>query len=265
MSFDQSAYGVDEADDPNTADTTENEVTVTLTLDVDPERTVSIPLSRDNQGGASDADYSGVPASLAFNSGETSKTFTFTATDDSVVDEGESVKLAFGSLPAGVTPGSTSETTISIADNDVPGVTVSFGAATYTANEGGTATVEVTLDTAPGREVVIPLSATNQGGAVDEDYSGVPASVTFSATQTSRTFTFTAIDDAVDDDGESVKLGFGTLPDKVTAGTPSETTVSITDNDVPDVTVSFAAAAYTAAEGGSATITVSLDRPRSGR
>ena len=75
-------------------------VAVTVTLDDDPERQVVIPLIRTNEDGASDSDYSGVPASLTFASGDTQKTFTFTATDDSADDDGESVKVGFGALPS---------------------------------------------------------------------------------------------------------------------------------------------------------------------
>ena len=47
----------------------------------------------------------------------------------------------------------------------------------------------------------------------------------------------------MDDDGESVKLTFDTdnLPTGVTEGTTKETVVSITDDDVPSVTVEFGA------------------------
>ena len=230
-----------------------------MTLSADPERTVAIPVTKTEQGGASAADYSGVPATVTFNAGDTSKTFDFAATQDAEDDDGESVKLAFGALPTGVRAGATDETTVSITDDDDPAVTVSFGAATYTAAEGGTATVTVTLSADPERTVAIPVTKTNQGGATAADYSGVPATVTFNAGDTSKTFTFTAAQDTVDDDGESVRLAFGTsLPAGVSAGSPSETTVSITDDDDPAVTVSFGAATYTAAEGGTATVTVTL-------
>ena len=43
-------------------------VTVKVQLDADPERTVTIPLTEEGQDGASNADYSGVPASVVFNS-----------------------------------------------------------------------------------------------------------------------------------------------------------------------------------------------------
>ena len=43
-------------------------VTVKVTLNADPERTVTIPITKANQGGASSVDYSGVPANVTFNS-----------------------------------------------------------------------------------------------------------------------------------------------------------------------------------------------------
>ena len=65
--------------------------------------------------------------------------------------------------------------------------------------------------------------ATNQGDTSNSDYLLSATSVT---TDTSKTFTFTATQDSVDDDGESVDLGFGTLPGGVSAGLVPKTTVS---------------------------------------
>ena len=114
---------------------------------------------------------------------------------------------------------------------------VSFGAGSYSVDEGGTVEVTVQLDAAPGREVTVPVSAAGAGGAMPPgetgaDWSGVPENVTFGATDTEQTFTLAATDDTDVDAGESVALSFGTLPAGVTAGTPSEATVTITDNDV---------------------------------
>ena len=248
VSFENATYSVDEG----------NSVTVKVQLSADPERTVTIPMSKTDQGGASSADYSGVPASVVFNSGDTAKDITFAATQDTVDDDGESVKLEFGTLPTGVTGGSTDETTVSIGDDDVPGVTVQFEQATYTAAEGNSVSVKVTLDEAPERQVVIPLTQTAQGGVSSADYSGVPANVSFGAAHTEKTFSFAATADSLDDDGESVKITFGTLPAGVSEGTRNETVVSITDDDVPAVTVSFEQSSYTVAEGSSVTVKVKL-------
>ena len=235
---------------------------VKVTLSEDPERTVTLPITKTDQDGASSADYSGVPSSVTFNAGDTEKSFTFTATDDSVDDDGESVKLTFTNLPTGVTEGTTKETVISITDDDVPSVTVEYGSATYSVEESDDATttetkenevtVTVKLSADPERTVTIPIEKTDQDGASSADYSGVPASVEFNSGDTSKTFTFTATADTVDDDGEWVKLTFDTanLPTGVTEGTTNESVVSINDDDLPaDVDVEFEESSYMVAEG----------------
>ena len=188
-------------------------VEVTVVLSGDPEREVSIPLVRRHLGGASEADYSGVPASITFSSGVTTRTFEFTAADDGEDDDGESVAIGFGDLPSRVSGGT--ETTVSIQDNDDPEVMVSFGSSGYEVPEGATVEVTVVLSGDPEREVSIPLVRRHLGGASEADYSGVPASITFSSGVTTRTFEFTAADDGEDDDGESVVIGLGDLPSRV--------------------------------------------------
>ena len=137
---------------------------------------------------------------------------------------------------------------------------VSYGAATYSVDEGATVVVTVSLSGAPGREVTVPATATAAGGATAQgetgaDWSGVPETVTFGATSTAQTFTLTATQDMSDDDGESVVLTFGTLPPGVEAGTVTEATVTIGDDDAaPTVTVADAAAS----EGDSVAFVVTL-------
>ena len=112
-------------------------------------------------------------------------------------------------------------------------VTVSFGAAAYTAAEGGdAATVTVRLSEAPGRPLAIPLKSMGATGASDDDYSGVPSAVAFASTDTATTFDVTAFNDTDDDDGETVELAFGELlPSGVTLGSPDAATVTLADND----------------------------------
>ena len=230
---------------------------MTVTLSADPERTVLIPLTATPQGDTTAADYS-VPTSVTFNVGEMSQTITFNATQDDIDDDGESVVLAFGTLPSGVSAGTTTQATVSITDDDDPQVSVSFGQAAYTVAEGGTQSVTVTLSADPERTVLIPLTATPQGDTTAADYS-VPTSVTFNVGDTSQTITFNATQDADDDDGESVVLAFGTtLLPAVSLGTNAQATVSITDDDDPQVSVSYGQATYTVAEGESQSMTVTL-------
>ena len=260
VSFEHSTYAVPESDNPSTTEVQENRVSVKVKLDQDPERTVTIPINKTNQDGATSADYSVAPTSLTFNSGDTEQTITFQAAADSVDDDGESVKLTFGTLPTGISEGTTKETVISITDDDVPSVTVSFEQATYSVAEGNSVTIKVKLSADPERSVAIPISRFPQGTTSPGDYSGVPSNVTFISGDVEETITFTATQDTHDDDGDSVKLAFGSnLPDGMSEGTIDETVVSITDDDVPSVTVNFASATYTVAEGNSVTVKVTVN------
>ena len=210
--------------------------TVTVALSEAVGSSTTIPLTPTNRGGATDADYSGVPPNVTFGASQTSTTFTVTAVDDADNDRGESVRIGFGVLPSGVAAGSPATATVVLDDDDswVP-PTVSFGAATYTASEGGGAvTVTVEVDRL---EVPFTLSLTRdeQGGATSSDYSGVPTSVVFGEFDRVKSFTVTAVDDEADDDGESVVIGFGApLPAGLSLriGSPSQTRVRLVDNDV---------------------------------
>ena len=108
---------------------------------------------------------------------------------------------------------------------------VTFGAGSYSVREGETVEVMVRLSLAPAGPVTVPLTAKNEGGATDDDYSGVPKSVVFDAGETVATFTFRALADDVDEGTERVTLGFGTLPSGVDPGTRVTADVSIEEDN----------------------------------
>ncbi len=261
--FELDEYTVAESDNPDTPEK-ENEATVKVLLSADPERQVVIQIGTLGELGAGFADYSGVPSSLTFNTlnnGEKEKTFTFSALPDGENDDGEKVRLNIFPPPAGVTWASPSITYVYITDDDDPPVKVSISSSVPTVTEGATATITVSLDADPEREVIIPITKTHHGGAVEnDDYSGVPDSVTFTdGGLTTQSFTFQAVDDTDDDDGESVTFGFGMLPDGVTAvDTADDVTIGITDNDVPEVNVYFEHDTYSAIENSSVTVKLKL-------
>ena len=137
-----------------------------------------------------------------------------------------------GVRPVGTTAaGDTAQDVAGVNVRAAEPVTATFVQADYTATEGGAAaTVGVRLNRIPERSVSIPLMATHAGGATEADYS-IPASVTFAFADRVKYVTVTATDDTVDDNGESLTLGFGTLPPAVTAGSPSTVEVDLADND----------------------------------
>ena len=192
-----------------------------------------------------------------------SKTISVPVTDDAVdEEEEETFTLTLSSAQGASLAGgeSTLAVTGTITDDDDPAVTASFGQAAYSVDEGSTVDVTVTLSADPEREVTVQLSHDPQGGASSADYSGVPESLVFQIGDTEKSFTFTAAADDIDDDGESVALGFGTMPDRVTAGATA--TVSITDDDTAGVTVSESALSID--EGAAGSYTVVLDTKPTG-
>ena len=244
VSFEQGSYSVAEG-------STES---IKLVLSADPERTVTIPILKANQNGASAADYS-VPSQVVFNSGDTEKTIAFAAVDDTVDDDGESVELSLGALPAGVTDGTHDSAVVAIVDDDDPAVTVSFEQGSYSVAEGSTESIKLVLSADPERTVTVPILPVSHGGATSADYS-VPSQVVFNSGDTEKTIDFAAVDDSIDDDGESVELWLGTLPPGVTDGTHDSTVVSIVDDDTAALTLSRNSVPVD--EGDSATFTVKL-------
>ncbi len=248
VSFDRSIYEAEEGGDP---------ATVTVQLGRAPQNSVVIPINDSGEGGASSSDYSVIPSTVTFQSGETRQSFTVTARDDAVDDDNEMVQMSFGRLPEGFGPGSRVQATVSLIDDDDPEVSVFFDQSSYTATEGGiAATVVVELSADPERTVTIPITASPQGGTSSSDYSGIPPSVTFRPSEQQKSFTVTATDDDIDDDNESVELSFGTRPGGVNLDNPARATVTITDDDARGVEVSPTTLRID--EGSSGTYTVVL-------
>ena len=139
-------------------------------------------------------------------------------------------------------------------------VIVIFGAPAYVIVEGGPAVpVTVLLTSDPAGEVVIPITATPGGGATPADYTVAPTVLVFAPGETRRSITVAAIDDSEVDGGESVRLGFGTLPAGVRHG-HQLTVFVIEDNDgfAPIVNLTDVDGG---AEPGSVGFTVTLTDP----
>ena len=227
------------------------EETYTVELGSEPTAAVTVTAAVGANTGVTAA-----PAALTFTASDWDSPQTVTVAaghDDDAVDGAATVThtAAGGGYDA---VSATVEVTVD--DDDHPRVAVSFAKAAHSVDEGGEVTVTMTLSAVPERTVVIPITATGQNGAAAGDWSVAPASVTFASGDTSKAFTVAADDDAVDDDGESVLLGFGDLPERVSAGTTAAAEVSIVDDDTAAVAASVSS--LSVAEGGEETYTVEL-------
>ena len=220
ISFGSATYSVDEG----------AMVEVSVLLNGAPGDSVRADLSTTGQGGATTADFSGVPEYITFAGIEQSMTFIFRARIDVVDDAGESVKLTFGTLSTGVTAGITTETVVSITDDDAAGVSISESSLTIA--EGNTDTYTVALNSQPMGDVTVTIA----GAGTDLSLDNTTLTFTTTTWASAQTVTVTAVDDEIDDDGETVTLTHtvASADDSDYNGiTIAGVTVTVNDNTAP--------------------------------
>ena len=115
-------------------------------------------------------------------------------------------------------------------------LTVAFGAATYTVDEGEEATTTVTVTPTADRNVTVKVTMSGTGATL----SGIDAdnALTITRGRNSASFTISGDqdDDAINDD---VTLTLSTDDDGVSVGSPSTTTITVIDDEIPNFPPAF--------------------------
>ena len=176
--------------------------------------------------------------------------------DDAVTDADVTLAHAISSTDDSVYNALAGQSvTVSITENDGSTVTVSFEKEVHYTIEGasGVAGVEVLLSAPLQTEVTISITVLSQSTADSDDYlvddnAGYASDpgLTFSPGETFGYVFIKAVLDTIDENMETVVLGFGTLPAGVSEGSPNRSTVEIRDA----IQVSFVDSSYMVQEGG---------------
>ena len=257
VSLDATAYVVEEG----------KTLQVTVTLAEAPEDgPVHIPFTVTPENGARRSEFdawsSSSTDSLRFAAGQTTDWIKIRPDDDTLNDDGETIRLCLDNLPDPyATLVGRNCATINIMDNDDPNsVRVTFRSGTYWASEDGNpAWPRISVHPVPDREITIPITFTRGGDLSASDHSTVTTSVTFGPglygvhgdghltdgrTYASFPIEIWAIDDDEDDDGEYMDLAFGDLPPFVSEGgtgkfsyRPTTARVWFNDNEFTHVSV----------------------------
>ena len=109
VSFDASSYEATEGG---------ADAVVTVQLNEPAPHDMTVPLTAEGRNGADESDWSGVPENVVFNTGDTSRSFTVIAVDDTVEDDDEMVELGFGTLPSGLIAVSPATATLTIMNQE---------------------------------------------------------------------------------------------------------------------------------------------------
>ena len=131
-------------------------------------------------------------------------------------------------------PGEWSPT--SIAKTTEADLTIAFSAATYTVDEGGTATSTVAVNPTADRNVTVTIAMTGTGATLSGLTNGM---LTIARGQSSATFTISGDEDNDDAMNDEVTLTLNTDDFGVSVGSPSTTTVTIIDDGVPNSPPTF--------------------------
>ena len=205
--------------------------TVTVSVDDAVEADGGLPVTFTFGGTAdreTDPDYA-MDQTVTILKTKTSASTTVTVIDDAVAEGDETITIT-----AGATDYSDSEAvTVTIADDDVPGVTVTEASLSIT--EGKSGTYQVKLNTQPTADVTITVASSDEGAV-----TVTPASLTFTAGNwnTARAVTVEAVHDEDIADETATLTHVAAGGDTNYAGIAIDSvSVSVTDDDEPGVTV----------------------------
>ena len=218
--------------------------TMTVRLNVDPEREVTIPLTTSYEGGATAADHTALPTELVFEAGDPLfQMFDVAAVDDDIDDDGERVVLGFeAALPEGVTAIGPATATVTLTDDDERGVEASE--TSLSVNENSSTSYTVVLTSEPTADVTVTVNGTS-GTDLSAPVDGLVLTFTPDNWHSPQTVTVTADDDTdvlADDPVELTHTVAGGDYGANNVEGPV-VTVTIIENDTATVSVTDASAA----------------------
>ena len=149
---------------------------------------------------------------------------------------------------------------------------ISFAAATSQASESNTANnLTVSLSEPSDQTITVDYAVTGGSASSGEDYQLSAGSLTFQPAQTLRPIAFTVVNDAADENDETIEVTLSN-PSNAVLGTPATHTFTIVDDDDPggSALVQFSQNGFSGSEsitavalpvtvGGSATGTITVD------
>lgn len=210
-------------------------VTITVQLSSAVTADVVIPYTVSGTATGSGTDYNNLAdGNLTVATGELTVTKSVSVINDAVDEDSETMILTLGTPNYGAAVGTTVHT-ITIADDDTAGSTVSAISGTLT-EAGGTATFTVVLTSQPTASVSIPVSSSD----TTEGTIAV-STVTFTSDNwdTAQTVTVTGVDDTADDGDVTFSIVTGAVTSsdgKYDGLSVSDVTVATIDDDSAPVT-----------------------------
>ncbi|MFM6616204.1 MAG: beta strand repeat-containing protein, partial [Microcystis panniformis] len=201
------------------------------------------------------SDYTSIPTSVTFAANATTATVIVDPTADTTVESDETVILTLAT-GTGYTIGTPDAVIGTITNDDLPSITLAISPASVT--EDGTSNLIYTFTRTGDTTNPLTVNYTVDGTATNgSDYTSIPTSVTFAANSATATVTVDPTADTTVESDETVILTLATGTG-YTVGTTTAVTGTITNDDLPSVTLAVSPSSV--AEDGTTNLVYTFTR-----
>lgn len=204
---------------------------------------VSVQYATADGSAQAGSDYSAASGTLNWaDNDDTSKSFTVPILADSIDEANETVQLTLSNPGGGAGLGSPSAATLTIQDDDAPAGSpgsLRFSSSSYSVGEGAAA-AQLTVERVGGTsgEVSAQYATANGSAVAGSDFVASSGTVTFGAGDgAAKTVNVPLLDDGAEEPVESFTVALTSPAGGAGLGSPSQATVSISDDDFPTVCI----------------------------
>ncbi len=180
-------------------------------------------------------DYDNTPITVSFADGDNqAKIVTIPIVDDELLEGDETVNLSLFNPTGGASLGNEKTATLTILDTDRPGE-IQFSTSTYSIREdGGSATITVTRDSAIGSvsvDYATETPNTANPAMADADYIPTQGTLTFNAGETTKTLTIPILNDDLVEGTETVQIALANPSNGAILGENATAILEILDHE----------------------------------
>jgi hypothetical protein len=227
---------------------------VTLTLSAAKPTAVTVNFATANASATAGSDYTAASGTATFAANTTSTTISIPVSGDTAVEPNESfvVNLS-GAVGATIAD---AQGTVTILNDDQPSISI----ADLSLNEGNTGTtnavVTLTLSAAKSSAVTVSFATANGSATAGSDYTATSGTATFAANATTTTVSIPVTGDTTAEPNESFVVNLSSAVGATIAD--AQATVTITNDDLPGLTIGNSTVTEANSSTVSAVFTVTL-------
>jgi hypothetical protein len=233
---------------------TEGASTVQLTVQVTGTNLgpSSVDYATSDGSASAGSDYTAQPTTeLVFPPGVTQRTINVPLIDDTTVEDDETFTVTLSNATGDITLGSPSTATVTIQDDDDPaGQTLAFSAANATIGEdGGLLALTVIRSGGSTGTATVDYATSNGTATTPSDYTRTTGKLIFAAGDNSENISVPITNDSATESDETFAVTLSS-PTVAGLGSPSSSTVTITDDDgIQTIALSSATSSITESGG----------------